>query len=65
MMNLISYCDGSRTLLEIANLIEEPFWDLMVIVEKLVDHELLEKNYTSSLLTASSLNYDCKILIVI
>lgn len=25
MMNLISYCDGSRTLLEIANLIEEPF----------------------------------------
>jgi len=52
MMNLISYCDGSRTLLEIANLIEEPFWDLMVIVEKLVDHRLLEKSCISTALTA-------------
>jgi aminopeptidase-like protein len=54
MMNLISYCDGSRTLLEIANLIEEPFWDLMVIVEKLLTHGLLEKKYASATLTASS-----------
>jgi aminopeptidase-like protein len=54
MMNLISYCDGSLTLLEIADLIKEPFWDLMPIVEKLVIHGLLEKKYTSSLLSASS-----------
>jgi len=53
MMNLISYCDGSLTLLEIANLIEEPFWNLIAIVEKLVTHGLLEKKYVSSL-TASS-----------
>ena len=44
MMNLISYCDGSRSLLEIANLIKEPFWVLMPIVEKLVAHRLLEQN---------------------
>ena len=43
MMNLISFCDGSRKLLEIANLIEEPFWSLMAIVKKLVNHGLLEK----------------------
>ena len=42
MMNLISYCDGTRTLLEIANLIEEPFWELMPIAEKLVEHQLLK-----------------------
>jgi aminopeptidase-like protein len=48
MMNLISYCDGSRTLLEIANIIEEPFWDLTEIAEKLVTHGLLEKKYISS-----------------
>ncbi len=54
MMNLISCCDGSRTLLEIANLIEEPFWDLMAIVEKLVDHGLLEKSYISTALTKYS-----------
>jgi aminopeptidase-like protein len=48
MMNLISYCDGSRTLLEIANLIEEPFWDLMLIVEKLASLGLLEKKHFSA-----------------
>jgi len=53
MMNLISYSDGTFTLLEIADLIREPFWELMPIVEKLVIHGLLEKKYISSLLTAS------------
>ena len=42
MMNLITYFDGNRTLLEIANLIEEPFWELMPIAEKLVEHQLLK-----------------------
>jgi aminopeptidase-like protein len=45
MMNLISYCDGSLTLLEIANLIDEPMWELLPIVEKLVAHGLLEQKY--------------------
>ena len=43
MMNLISYCDGSRSLLEIATLIDEPFWGLAPVVEKLVAHGLLEQ----------------------
>jgi aminopeptidase-like protein len=42
MMNLISYCDGSKTLLEIANLIEEPFWELLPIVRELTSHHLLQ-----------------------
>jgi len=42
MMNLISYCDGSRTLLEIAELIGEPFWELRPLVDQLAAHELLE-----------------------
>lgn len=41
MMNLISYCDGRASVLDIANLIKEPFWNLMPIVEKLVSHGLL------------------------
>lgn len=45
MMNLISYCDGNKTLLEIANLIEEPFWELVPLVENLVAHGLLEQKY--------------------
>jgi len=47
MMNLISYCDGSRSLLEISELIAEPFWELLPIVEKLIKHGLLisESNY--------------------
>lgn len=43
MMNIITYCDGTLTLLEIANLIDEPFWELVPTVETLVNHDLLEK----------------------
>ena len=48
MMNLISYCDGSLSLLEIANLINEPIWELVPIVKKLVAHSLLEKKYLAT-----------------
>ncbi len=44
MMNLISYCDGDHSLLEIANLIQVPFWELTPIVDKLIDHKLLMRN---------------------
>lgn len=47
MMNLISYCDGTRTLLEISNLIEEPFWEVNIIVERLIANGLLEQKYFS------------------
>lgn len=45
MMDLISYCDGTKTLLEIANLIDEPFWELLPLIEKLAAHGLLEQKY--------------------
>jgi len=41
MMNLISYCDGTRSLLEIADLINEPFWELAPIATKLTANGLL------------------------
>lgn len=41
MMNLISCCDRNTSLLEIADLINEPFWELVPVVEKLVDNGLL------------------------
>ena len=44
MKNLISYCDGQNSLLDIAVLIEEPFWELVPIVEKLANNGLLSIN---------------------
>jgi aminopeptidase-like protein len=41
MMDLISYCDGNTTLMEIAELINEPFWELVPLVEKLVANNVL------------------------
>ncbi len=41
MMNLISYCDGHHSMLEIAELIKEPFWDLLPIVKTLKENELI------------------------
>jgi aminopeptidase-like protein len=42
MMDLISYSDGKRTLLEIAELIGQPIWKLHDIVAKLRDAGLVE-----------------------
>ncbi len=42
MMNLISYCDGKRTLLEIAEVIGEPFWRLQDTLESLFEAGLVE-----------------------
>ena len=42
MMNLITWSDGSRSLLEIAELCSAPIWDLYDSVEKLVKHGLLQ-----------------------
>ena len=41
MMNLIAYSDGNLTLLEIADRIGEPLWELIPIVKKLISHDLL------------------------
>ena len=39
--HLLSYCDGQKSVIEIADLLDEPFWALWPIVEKLVDNGLL------------------------
>lgn len=41
MMNLISYCDGSLDLLSISELISEDFFELLKIVNQLVDANLI------------------------
>lgn len=41
MMNLLSFCDGEHSLLEIAEKINVPAWDLYGLVEKLILHDLI------------------------
>lgn len=43
MLNLLAYADGKLNLLEIGNLIEVPFWELLPIVEQLIEGGVLEK----------------------
>ena len=42
MMNLISLCDGSSSLLDIAESLGAPVWDLYDLIDTLVSHNLLE-----------------------
>ena len=42
-MNLISYSDGEKTLLEVANEIECPIWNLYPILDKLIKNKILKK----------------------
>ncbi len=44
MMNLISYCDGQHSLLEIAEVLAVPFWDLLDLADSLASHGVLEIN---------------------
>jgi aminopeptidase-like protein len=41
MMNLISYCDGDHTILDIAEKINVPSWELYELIEKLKSQDLL------------------------
>jgi aminopeptidase-like protein len=41
MMDLITWSDGTKSLLEIAEICEVPIWDLYPIVAKLVEHNLI------------------------
>ncbi len=41
MMNLITWSDGTKSLLEIADICAVPIWELYPIVQKLAEHDLL------------------------
>jgi len=41
LMNLLSYCDGKHTLLDIADLIDQPMWELVPLLEQLQEHGLV------------------------
>lgn len=43
MMNLIAYCDGKMSLLDIAEKINVPMWDLFEITNRLAREKLLER----------------------
>lgn len=44
MMDLISLCDGRTSLLEIADKLNVPIWDLYDLCDKLEEHRLLESS---------------------
>lgn len=48
MMNLIAYSDGYLSLLEIAERIGQPMWELLPIVERLSELGLLEKKLSAN-----------------
>lgn len=57
MMNLLAYCDGTMTLLEISELIEVKMWDMFPIVDKMKAEGLLlstAQSQTDSNQTTSS-----------
>ena len=41
MMDLITWSDGTKSMLEIAEICDVPIWELYPIVKKLSDHQLL------------------------
>tara|TARA_B110000971_G_C19964546_1_gene479552 strand:- start:94 stop:294 length:201 start_codon:yes stop_codon:yes gene_type:complete len=44
MMNFISFCDGRISLLEIADRLNVPIWDLYDLIEKLEKNSLIHTN---------------------
>ena len=44
MMDLISLCDGENTLLQIAETLNTPIWEIYELIDKLVEHKLLQAN---------------------
>lgn len=44
MMDMLSYFDGNHSLLDIADLIDQPIWELKPMIETLVEHGLVDIN---------------------
>ena len=43
MMNLLVYCDGNMDLVDIAELIDQPVWELVDLASKLESKDILKK----------------------
>ena len=43
MMNLLVYCDGNMDLVDIAELIDQPVWELVDLASKLESKDILNK----------------------
>lgn len=44
MMDVISLCDGENTLLQIAETLNAPIWELYELIDKLVEYKLIKEN---------------------
>jgi len=44
MINILAYCDGSNSLLAVAELIDMPMWEIVPVAEKLKEHDLLRED---------------------
>jgi len=44
MMNFISFCDGKSSLLEIADRLNMPIWDLYSLIDELYSHDLIHSD---------------------
>ena len=44
MMNFISFCDGRSSLLEIADKLNMPIWDLYSLIDELYSHDLIHSD---------------------
>lgn len=42
MMDMISYCDGEHSILDIAEILNVPFWELQSLILPLIDEDLME-----------------------
>ena len=42
MMDLITWSDGTHTLIDIAEICEVPIWDIYPVIDKLVENDLIE-----------------------
>jgi len=43
MMNILAYCDGEKSLLEVANVLDVPAWELIPLFTILKQHELIKR----------------------
>lgn len=43
ILNVLSYCDGNKSLLEISEILQMPIWEVLDLIETLYEHQLVER----------------------